>query len=77
MTRVLFVCLHNAGRSQMSEALFRLAAGERHAARSAGSTPAAAVHPEVVVAMDELGVDLSDRVPHGLEPADTEWADIV
>jgi arsenate reductase len=61
----------------MSEALFRLAAGERHAARSAGSTPAAAVHPEVVVAMDELGVDLSDRVPHGLEPADTEWADIV
>ena len=77
MARVLFVCLHNAGRSQMSEALFRLAAGERHAARSAGSTPAAAVHPEVVVAMDELGVDLSDRVPHGLEPADTEWADIV
>jgi arsenate reductase len=77
VSRVLFVCLHNAGRSQMSEALFRLAAGERHAARSAGSTPAAAVHREVVVAMDELGVDLSDRVPHGLEPADTEWADIV
>ena len=77
MSRVLFVCLHNAGRSQMSEALFRLAAGDRHDARSAGSTPAEHVHPEVVAAMQELGVDVSDRIPHKLERADAEWADVV
>ena len=77
MSRVLFVCLHNAGRSQMSEALFRLVAGNRHEARSAGSTPAERVHPEVVEAMRELGVDLSDRIPHKLDRSDAEWADIV
>ena len=55
MARALFVCLHNAGRSQISEALFRRAAGERHEARSAGTTPADRVHPEVVEAMAELG----------------------
>ena len=74
---VLFVCVHNAGRSQMAEALFRLAASARHEARSAGSDPAASVHPEVVEAMRELGVDLSGRVPHRLELADAEWADLV
>jgi len=74
---VLFVCLQNAGRSQMAEALFRLAASDRHEARSAGSNPAAHVHPEVVEAMRELGVDLTGRVPHRLELADAEWADIV
>jgi arsenate reductase len=58
VSRVLFVCLHNAGRSQISEALFRLAAGDRHQARSAGSTPAEHVHPEVVEAMHEW--DLPD-----------------
>lgn len=77
MSRVLFVCVQNAGRSQMSEALFTLAAGGRHEARSAGSAPAGAVHPEVVEAMRELGVDLADRVPHRLERADAEWADVV
>jgi arsenate reductase len=77
VTRVLFVCVQNAGRSQMSEALFSLAAGDRHEARSAGSAPAEHVHPEVVDAMRELGVDLSGRVPHGLERADAEWADVV
>lgn len=77
MSRVLFVCLQNAGRSQMSEALLALAAAGRHEARSAGTTPAAAVHPEVVEAMRELGVDLSWRVPHRLEQADAEWADVV
>ncbi len=74
---VLFVCIQNAGRSQMAEALFRLAASGRHEARSAGSSPAASVHPEVVEVMRELGVDLSERVPHRLELADTEWADVV
>ncbi len=77
MTNVLFVCVQNAGRSQMAEALFRLAAEGRHEARSAGSSPAEHVHPEVVSAMEELGVDLSARVPHRLERADAEWADVV
>lgn len=75
--KVLFVCVQNAGRSQMAEALFRLAASDRHEARSAGSNPAASVHPEVVEAMCELGVDLAGRVPRRLEPADAEWADLV
>jgi arsenate reductase len=61
----------------MAEALFRLATEGRHEARSAGSEPAAHVHPEVVEAMGEVGVDLADRVPHRLEHADAEWADVV
>lgn len=77
MANALFVCLHNAGRSQMSQALFERAAGGRHSARSAGTTPGEHVHPEVVEAMNELGVDLSDRVPHLLSTEDAEWADVV
>jgi len=77
MARALFVCLHNAGRSQMSEALFRRAAEGRHEARSAGTTPAEHVHPEVVEAMDELGIDLSQRQPRKLSREDAEWADVV
>ena len=77
MARVLFVCLHNAGRSQMSEALFARAAGSRHEARSAGTTPGDRIHPEVIDAMAELEVDLSDRTPRGLSRADAEWADVV
>jgi arsenate reductase (thioredoxin) len=77
MAQVLFVCLHNAGRSQMSEALFEHAAGGRHDARSAGTRPAERVHPEVVEAMAELGLDLSKRVPRRLEQADARWADVV
>jgi arsenate reductase len=77
MARVLFVCLHNAGRSQISEALFAHAAGGRHEARSAGTTPAERVHPEVVEAMAELGIDLGDRRPRRLSRADAKWADVV
>ena len=77
MSRVLFVCVQNAGRSQMAEALFARAADGRHEARSAGSAPAAHVHPEVVEVMRELGVDLAGRTPHGLEYADAQWADVV
>jgi arsenate reductase len=77
MARALFVCLHNAGRSQISEALFARAAAGRHEARSAGTTPAERVHPEVVEAMDELGIELRDRVPRGLSQVDAEWADVV
>lgn len=77
MARVLFVCLHNAGRSQMSEALFSRAAAGQHDARSAGTDPAERVHPEVVETMRELGIDLADRVPHELSQADAEWADLI
>ena len=77
MAQVLFVCLHNAGRSQMSEALFTRAAAGHHEARSAGTTPGDRVHPEVVEAMRELGIDLSTRVPKRLTDADAEWADVV
>ena len=77
MAHVLFVCVQNAGRSQMSEALFQRAAGGRHAAESAGTRPAGHVHPEVVAAMAELGIDLSSRVPQRLTPALAERADVV
>ena len=77
MARVIFVCLHNAGRSQMSEALFTRAAKGRHEARSAGTTPAERVHPEVVEVMRELGLDLADRIPRKLEREQAEWADVV
>jgi len=75
--RVLFVCLHNAGRSQISEALFNRAADGRHDAHSAGTEPADRLHPEVVEAMGEIGLDLSGRAPRRLEQADAEWADVV
>jgi len=77
MAHVLFVCLHNAGRSQMSQALFERAAGGAHEARSAGTTPGERVHPEVVEAMRELGVDLSDRQPQLLTDDLSRWADLV
>lgn len=77
MANALFVCLHNAGRSQMSQALFERAADGRHVARSAGTTPGDQVHPEVVEAMNELGIDLSDRRPKLLNTEDAEWADVV
>ena len=77
MSRVLFVCVQNAGRSQMAEALFATASGGRHEARSAGTAPAERVHPEVVEAMREIGIDLTARVPHQLSTEDVEWADVV
>jgi arsenate reductase (thioredoxin) len=77
MANVLFVCLHNAGRSQMSEALFIRAADRRHRARSAGTQPAERVHPQVVDAMREIGVDLGDRTPRRLGTGLAEWADVV
>jgi arsenate reductase len=77
MASVLFVCLHNAGRSQMSQALFERAAAGRHTARSAGTTPAEHVHPEVVEVMRELGIDLSERRPQLLTPELAAQADIL
>jgi len=61
----------------MAEALFRRAAEGRHRARSAGTRPAANVHPEVIEAMNELGLDVSARVPRPLTSEDAEWADVV
>jgi arsenate reductase (thioredoxin) len=77
MSTVLFVCRQNAGRSQMSQALFARAAAGRHRALSAGTTPAGQVHPEVVEVMRELDVDLADRVPELLTRELAEQADIV
>ncbi|MGH2853133.1 MAG: low molecular weight phosphatase family protein [Solirubrobacteraceae bacterium] len=77
MATALFVCLHNAGRSQMSQALFERAANGRHRALSAGTTPAEHVHPEVVEVMRELGIDLSDRHPQLLTRELAEQADVV
>ena len=77
MASVLFVCLHNAGRSQMSHALFERAAGGRHTATSAGTTPGDRLHPEVVAVMRELGIDLADRKPRLLTLDLAEQADVV
>ena len=77
MSTVLFVCLHNAGRSQMSQALFEQAATGRHRALSAGTTPGDRVHPEVVEVMRELDIDLADRTPQLLTRELAEQADLV
>jgi len=77
MTNVLFVCIQNAGRSQISQALFERAAAGRHAARSAGSRPAARVHPEVAEVLAEQGIDVSANLPHRLDATDMAWADVV
>jgi arsenate reductase (thioredoxin) len=77
MATALFVCLHNAGRSQMSQALFERAAEGRHRALSAGTTPTDRVHPEVVEVMRELGIDLAEREPRLLTRELAEQADVV
>lgn len=77
MATVLFVCRQNAGRSQMSQALFERAAGDDHQALSAGTTPAERVHPEVIEVMRELGIDLADRRPQKLTAELAEAADVV
>jgi arsenate reductase len=77
MATVLFVCLHNAGRSQMSQALFEQAAEGRHTALSAGTTPGEHVHPEVVEVMRELDIDLADREPQLLTTDLAQQADVV
>jgi arsenate reductase (thioredoxin) len=77
MATALFVCLHNAGRSQMSAALFERASGGRHRALSAGTTPGDRVHPEVVEVMRELDIDLAGRTPTALTPQLAQQADVV
>jgi arsenate reductase len=77
LARVLFVCLHNAGRSQMSQAFFERIAGDRHKSGSAGTEPAEQVHPAVVKAMRERGIDLETRKPRRLDDELAHWADVV
>ena len=77
MSKVLFVCVGNQGRSVMAERLFRRAVAGRHEARSAGSNPGTAVHPQVLEALAEIGIDASDHLPHKLDDEDVEWADVV
>ncbi len=74
IVNVYFVCIGNAGRSQMAEAFAKQAGLE---ARSAGSRPAAELDPVVVEAMRELGIDLTGRTPRGITQEDVEWADVV
>jgi len=74
LPRVLFVCVQNAGRSQLAQALYERRGGE---GGSAGSKPAERVHPEVVEALHEVGVDIGDRTPRGLSREDVEWAELV
>jgi arsenate reductase (thioredoxin) len=74
MTHVLFVCVHNAGRSQLAQALYERRGGE---ARSAGTQPADELHEAVVEALEEVGIDVSRRVPHRLTDDDVAWADVV
>jgi arsenate reductase len=77
LTNILFVCVANSGRSVLAERLFRAAAGDRHRARSAGSAPGQEAHPEVVAALDELGLDARDHVPRRLDEEAIGWADVV
>ena len=74
---VLFVCTANSGRSLIAERLFRLEADGRHLARSAGSTPGTAAHPQVVAALAEIGIDASDHVPCRLDEEAIDWAHVV
>jgi protein-tyrosine-phosphatase len=77
VSTVLFVCLHNAGRSQICQALFDRAAAGRHTALSAGTTPAERVHPEVVEVMRELDLDLASEKPKLLTHELADQADLV
>jgi arsenate reductase (thioredoxin) len=72
--RAYFVCVGNAGRSQMAQALYERLGGE---ARSAGSQPERELHPEVVEALAEIGIDVSERRPKPIDSADVAWADVV
>jgi arsenate reductase len=74
---VLFVCVHNAGRSQMAAGLLQQKAGDRVRVVSAGSEPADQLNPAVVVAMDEIGIDISAERPKKLEDGMVRESDVV
>ncbi len=77
MPEVLFVCVHNAGRSQMAAALLDLHGAGRVLVRSAGSAPASEVNPAVVEAMAELGIDVSKELPKPLTDESARAADVI
>ena len=74
---VIFVCVHNAGRSQMAAAFLTHLAGDRVEVRSAGSAPADSINPAVVEAMKELGIDISNEQPKVLTTLAVEQSDVV
>jgi arsenate reductase len=74
---VLFVCVHNAGRSQMAAGFLRTLSGDAVEVRSAGTAPANTINPVVVEAMNEVGVDLSEQTPKVLDPAVVQASDVV
>ena len=74
---VLFVCVHNSGRSQMAAGLVQLRSQGRIRVRSAGSQPVESIDPAVIEAMGELGVDLSERFPKPLTEEAVQAADVV
>jgi arsenate reductase len=74
---VLFVCVHNAGRSQMAAGFLTHLAGDAIEVRSAGSAPAASINPAAVAAMAEVGVDISAQSPKILTPDAVETSDVV
>ena len=74
---VLFVCVHNAGRSQMAAGLVKLRSNGRIHVRSAGSAPADEINPAVVEAMEEIGVNLGDELPKPLTDEVVQAADVV
>src|SRR5215469_13720516 len=74
---VLFVCVHNAGRSQMAAGLLNARSGGRIAVRSAGSEPASELNPAVVQAMSEIGIDISHEFPKPLVDGLVREADVV
>ena len=74
---VLFVCVHNAGRSQMAAAFLTHLAGDKVEVRSAGSAPADSVNPAVVEALSEIGIDISNEIPKVLTTAAVEISDVV
>ena len=76
MANVLFICVHNAGRSQMAEAIFNSLSGGRHRAMSAGSNPSTEVNPVVVQALREIGLDISRNKPKKLTKEMVLQADI-
>ena len=75
--RVLFVCVHNAGRSQMAAGWLRELAGDRIEVRSAGSAPADSINPAAVAAMNEVGIDISHQTPKILTPDSVQASDVV
>lgn len=77
MPRILFVCVHNAGRSQMAAAIAEALSAGQVEVRSAGSEPADELNPRVIEAMSEIGIELADRSPSPLDPGDVREADVV